>query len=77
MTTVRIAVFYHVVVSTHMPLARHDLNPNIKPTILSVSSHMPLARHDEDPEERAKKIMVSTHMPLARHDFQFMPQNGR
>ena len=33
-------------VSTHMPLARHDINVNNVFHINAVSTHMPLARHD-------------------------------
>ena len=41
---VRIRVYPHV--STHMPLARHDVwLGKIKRTV-GVSTHMPLARHD-------------------------------
>ena len=33
-------------VSTHMPLARHDLGMMLAVHRASVSTHMPLARHD-------------------------------
>ena len=33
-------------VSTHMPLARHDLYAKSVGTMMEVSTHMPLARHD-------------------------------
>ena len=33
-------------VSTHMPLARHDVSNCVSLPDLSVSTHMPLARHD-------------------------------
>ncbi len=55
-------------VSTHMPLARHDIarwRLNIK---CWVSTHMPLARHDNGYYGAEQEFEVSTHMPLARHD---------
>ena len=33
-------------VSTHMPLARHDVLPSVDKLRQAVSTHMPLARHD-------------------------------
>ena len=57
------------VVSTHMPLARHDLNTiSITPPEHNVSTHMPLARHDIMKISCVDATEVSTHMPLARHD---------
>ena len=35
-----------VKVSTHMPLARHDIYVEVKAAVCGVSTHMPLARHD-------------------------------
>ena len=55
-------------VSTHMPLARHDINENRLSSLSSVSTHMPLARHDVFSVVFILFIVVSTHMPLARHD---------
>ena len=56
-------------VSTHMPLARHDIISSYPPFFLWVSTHMPLARHDDAPGVIRAFRDVSTHMPLARHDF--------
>ena len=56
------------VVSTHMPLARHDLFLRIKHGHSTVSTHMPLARHDDLYRMADDRGKVSTHMPLARHD---------
>ena len=36
----------YVSVSTHMPLARHDLKTLSATPVTPVSTHMPLARHD-------------------------------
>ena len=36
-------------VSTHMPLARHDLKQYTDTRFTEVSTHMPLARHDGNP----------------------------
>ena len=56
-------------VSTHMPLARHDIiTPFIKIFPTFVSTHMPLARHDQMLPLPSAFHPVSTHMPLARHD---------
>ena len=56
-------------VSTHMPLARHDLaTVNQLQKSVDVSTHMPLARHDPVPRTARNIMPVSTHMPLARHD---------
>ena len=37
---------YLMDVSTHMPLARHDLTGKESDNLTEVSTHMPLARHD-------------------------------
>ena len=37
---------YADIVSTHMPLARHDVKAGLVEPVGSVSTHMPLARHD-------------------------------
>ena len=59
-----------VKVSTHMPLARHDLVHWNKSVSKTVSTHMPLARHDHSPSWFSSlSASVSTHMPLARHDI--------
>ena len=55
-------------VSTHMPLARHDLCFIHDTHSVNVSTHMPLARHDYLAGNGFTNIAVSTHMPLARHD---------
>ena len=55
-------------VSTHMPLARHDLSCVVSVLTLTVSTHMPLARHDHSADFLPPEMSVSTHMPLARHD---------
>ena len=55
-------------VSTHMPLARHDILSWKHHTLHIVSTHMPLARHDRGTVSNLRSIVVSTHMPLARHD---------
>ena len=33
-------------ISTHMPLARHDIRDVDAKNFISISTHMPLARHD-------------------------------
>ena len=55
-------------VSTHMPLARHDIVSRFHSRVFPVSTHMPLARHDACTVSEPKNLKVSTHMPLARHD---------
>ena len=65
------------IVSTHMPLARHDYCSYLSPNILYVSTHMPLARHDEDTATIKQDTEVSTHMPLARHDHNIMVADVR
>ena len=55
-------------VSTHMPLARHDVGLDIIISTRIVSTHMPLARHDSSGGDLTTIALVSTHMPLARHD---------
>ena len=40
-------IFHIFSVSTHMPLARHDLASKFASSRLDVSTHMPLARHDK------------------------------
>ena len=57
-------------VSTHMPLARHDVLTKKNGKYLIVSTHMPLARHDLVGVVSKPRFLVSTHMPLARHDTQ-------
>ena len=57
-----------LLVSTHMPLARHDGKKLIKAMQEAVSTHMPLARHDKSHFLTLRLSSVSTHMPLARHD---------
>ena len=56
-------------VSTHMPLARHDISRWHVMRTRKVSTHMPLARHDICRLNIYLLRMVSTHMPLARHDL--------
>ena len=57
-------------VSTHMPLARHDfILCWIVVLEVRVSTHMPLARHDVFMGHSDYNVTVSTHMPLARHDL--------
>ena len=48
MTVVFRVLLLHPFVSTHMPLARHDMNTDEVKEFLEVSTHMPLARHDVD-----------------------------
>ena len=55
-------------ISTHMPLARHDLNVSLETLFTNISTHMPLARHDLGLAIGLCQIGISTHMPLARHD---------
>ena len=56
-------------VSTHMPLARHDMFLDRFCNLMDVSTHMPLARHDVVMFSLSGlPSSVSTHMPLARHD---------
>ena len=55
-------------ISTHMPLARHDMVSGILIRAQKISTHMPLARHDILYIETKKTFWISTHMPLARHD---------
>ena len=55
-------------ISTHMPLARHDVNQVIKQVQKTISTHMPLARHDCFGYTGNRGRAISTHMPLARHD---------
>ena len=55
-------------VSTHMPLARHDWDETDLLYYSDVSTHMPLARHDGNLAGALTQFAVSTHMPLARHD---------
>ena len=57
-----------ILVSTHMPLARHDLSAICCANSFRVSTHMPLARHDLNEYWGSFLDYVSTHMPLARHD---------
>ena len=68
MTIVRIPCLIGLVVSTHMPLARHDSHPPGSFICRTVSTHMPLARHDFPFSVAQPRFTVSTHMPLARHD---------
>ena len=46
MTLVAKCLRMGLVVSTHMPLARHDFADVIAAVKFFVSTHMPLARHD-------------------------------
>ena len=46
MTIVLLSVVYSPIVSTHMPLARHDFIGDESRVTANVSTHMPLARHD-------------------------------
>ena len=46
MTIPKIAYADILVVSTHMPLARHDAYLKLDTSNFEVSTHMPLARHD-------------------------------
>ena len=64
-------------VSTHMPLARHDSILNVDPSASLVSTHMPLARHDNVFKLFSDAWFVSTHMPLARHDLTASPLAAR
>ena len=66
----RFTQHFHAIpgVSTHMPLARHDVTNYYNDPYLTVSTHMPLARHDPLHKRTIGLPGVSTHMPLARHD---------
>ena len=55
-------------ISTHMPLARHDMLSFPLNIYWLISTHMPLARHDMARREIYADEFISTHMPLARHD---------
>ena len=55
-------------ISTHMPLARHDVPSAIFWYDAYISTHMPLARHDLKRQIALGDMAISTHMPLARHD---------
>ena len=55
-------------ISTHMPLARHDVTNMADFRHLEISTHMPLARHDRTIIDLLTYPYISTHMPLARHD---------
>ena len=70
MTGVFFPVFLYIVVSTHMPLAKHDKSTDLMKQGYKVSTHMPLARHDPGTRSQMTDTEVSTHMPLARHDDQ-------
>ena len=49
-------------VSTHMPLARHDTLDPFDTYQKRVSTHMPLARHDDTRNRKnAKKISFYSH----------------
>ena len=71
MTNISPTVCVIFTVSTHMPLARHDIIPGVIFTQTGVSTHMPLARHDIPTTVLNQIVEVSTHMPLARHDAKF------
>ena len=68
MTLLPIYMIYPLMVSTHMPLARHDEEMQTQTKTILVSTHMPLARHDNSYDGMNAFLSVSTHMPLARHD---------
>ena len=56
-------------VSTHMPLARHDLHePDLLYVGLRFYSHASCEAWHSDVSYHSPPIIVSTHMPLARHD---------
>ena len=46
MTVFRLCLAQDILISTHMPLARHDVNKMGKKLGEFISTHMPLARHD-------------------------------
>ena len=46
MTYVNLLHYAFLSISTHMPLARHDLCHNVSFRLTDISTHMPLARHD-------------------------------
>ena len=69
MTYVWLGEIKRIMVSTHMPLTRHDFTVGDVEEYIAVSTHMPLTRHDcpgTDGEQHRRH--VSTHMPLTRHD---------
>ena len=69
MTPVSTCLQKRCIVSTHMPLARHDILAELYAEQMGmVSTHMPLARHDPSLSKLPTQKAVSTHMPLARHD---------
>ena len=66
MTQVRETLKYEQFVSTHMPLARHDVSKrirNLDRTFLLTCLGM-----TRRPRAINVSFTVSTHMPLARHD---------
>ena len=69
MTTTDNFCITFLLVSTHMPLARHDGLIRQVTEKQPVSTHMPLARHDAVNMAIPYWQAVSTHMPLARHDL--------
>ena len=62
-------VFYEIIISTHTPLARRDLNKGLCGGSYEISTHTPLARRDNTLYSPFVRFSISTHTPLARRDF--------